>query len=218
VFSGIIDAVGRVRACEGAPSGKTLVIQAADYWDDAALGASIAIDGVCLTITGIDGDAAAFDVVAETLRRTTLGTLRPSDNVNLQKSMSVGQRVDGHFVQGHVDATATVVRTERCAAEALWWFEPDRTAMTCIIPKGSVAVDGISLTVAAVRGGRFSVALIPTTLDRTTLGRKREGSRVNVETDILVRTVVHCLQSIGASAADRAEGLTPDSLRRSGFA
>ena len=108
MFSGIVDAIGQVQAMETSSNGKTLVVRAEGYWTDVATGASIAIDGVCLTVTRVERNDARFDVITETLRRTTLGALRTGEPVNLQKSLAVGDRVDGHFVQGHVDAIATI--------------------------------------------------------------------------------------------------------------
>ena len=214
MFSGIIDAVGVVDTSSATPGGRRLTVAAEGYWAVLADGASVAIDGVCLTVTEVRGNQASFDVIEETLRRTTLGGLRSGDRVNLQKSLAVGDRVDGHFVQGHVDAVAAVSRVDKSGGEAMWWFEPDPSALPYIIPKGSVAIDGISLTVVDVTDARFSVALIPTTLARTTLGDKAIGSRVNIETDILARTVVQTLQSM----RDRGESrLSLDTLRRAGF-
>jgi riboflavin synthase len=218
VFSGIIEAIGQVRRCSGKSGGKTLVVVAGDYWAGVAAGASIAIDGVCLTVTSADQDSATFDVVAETLRRTTLADVRPGSRVNLQKSLAVGDRIDGHFVQGHVDAVGTVEKAEQSPRESKWWLSLNAEAMAYIIPKGSVAVDGISLTVADVEEGLFSVALIPTTLEQTTIGEKRRGSRVNIETDILARTVVNYLQSTGGSRKAGAASVTRGLLERHGFA
>lgn len=218
MFSGIIYAVGEVRASDASPAGLRLRIRAAKYWTGLPLGASIAIDGVCLTIANRDDDEAEFDVVAETLRRTTLGDLRPGREVNLQKSLAVGDHIDGHFVQGHVDATAVIERIDRAGGESMWWFALDREAMAYIIPKGSVAVDGISLTVAAIKTGRFATALIPTTLEKTTIGRKNVGDRVNIETDILARAIVHHLESIVGDTSGSEGRLTLKSLREHGFA
>jgi riboflavin synthase len=223
MFSGIIDAVGEIRSIRDAPGGKSLLVHAPGYWADTKLGASIAIDGACLTITKSDDQDALFDVIAETLRRTTLGHLRPGDRVNLQKSLAVGDRIDGHFVQGHVDAVATTVEIQESGGESIWWFSleaeapPTGSVLSSIIPKGSIAIDGISLTVAAVRQGRFSVALIPTTLRETTLGAKRSGAKVNVETDILARTVVQYLQLLGVGAPSHDAAMM-DLLKREGFA
>ena len=224
MFSGIIDQIGRIQSCRPTAGGKVLAVAAEGYWAGTAAGASIAIDGVCLTVTDLRGDEASFDVIAETLRRSTLDGLRPGDGVNLQKSLAVGDRIDGHFVQGHVDAVGTVAKIEQSPRESVWWFSTDAEAMACIIPKGSIAIDGISLTIAAVvshatpLNGLFSVALIPTTLERTTLGRKRVGSGVNIETDILARTIVSYLRAQAGPADRRGNPLTLDGLRDHGFA
>lgn len=199
MFSGIIDAMGEVKELMPVPGGVRLVLRADDYWSNLSAGASVAVDGVCLTITQFNRSEAAFDVVAETLRRSTLGELKPGSRVNLQKSMMIGDRIDGHFVQGHVDAIATIARIEESAAESMRWFRLEGGDMSYIIPKGSVAIDGISLTIATVKDGLFSVALIPTTLERTTLGTKQLNDRVNVETDIIARTVVRQLQFLSES-------------------
>ncbi len=196
MFSGIIDATGIIAASDVSDAGRRLVIRAPGYWADTIHGASVAIDGVCLTVTHADVEDAAFDVVAETLRRTTLGRLAPGDRVNLQKSLRVGDRVDGHFVQGHVDAIGEISRIDRDGGESMWWFEMDEEAMRYLIPKGSVAIDGISLTVAKIDGSQFGVAIIPTTLELTTLSSKRIGDTVNIETDILSRTVVQHLDRV----------------------
>jgi riboflavin synthase alpha subunit len=196
MFSGIIDAIGKIKHAEVRPDRTVLSITADGYWNDLPPGASVAIDGVCLTLTGSEDSTAYFDVIAETLRLTTLGDYRPGDRVNLQKSLRVGDRIDGHFVQGHVDGTANVERVESTPAEAKWWFAPQPNLMEFIVPKGSIAVDGIALTIVDVAADRFSVALIPTTLERTTLGSKQRGARVNVETDILARTIIHRLHDI----------------------
>ena len=217
MFSGIIDAIGRVRECRAIPAGKKVVIHAPGYWGDLQAGASVAIDGVCLTLTRADNKTAEFDVIAETLRRSTLADLRPGSKVNLQKCLAVGDRVDGHFVQGHVDAVAKVARVEQSVGESVWWIAMDPASMAYITPKGSVAVDGISLTVAEVRDGLFSVALIPTSLERTTIGQKRVGSRINIETDILARTVVHYLRALAGRDGGESTGITAALLARHGF-
>lgn len=194
MFSGIVDAVGRISSIRQNPGGQELCVRAPGYWNAVSAGESVAVDGVCLTVTRVEQDEASFDVITETLRRSTLGDLRAGDGVNLQKSIRAGQTMDGHFVQGHVDAIARIGRVEQSAAEAKWWFAPDAEAMQYVIPKGSIAIDGISLTVVDVTDSSFSVALIPTTLQRTTLGMKRPGQKVNIETDIIARTVVHHLR------------------------
>lgn len=220
MFGGIIQAIGEVRACRETAGGYELVVRAADgFWQESKPGDSIAVEGVCLTLTHQDGPDAGFDVITETLRRSTLIDLRPGDAVNLQKALSVGDRIDGHFIQGHVDAVSTVVAIEASAAESVWWFSKGDDVARYIVPKGAVAIDGISLTVANVQPDRFSVALIPTTIRETTLARKRVGSRVNVETDIIARTVVHYLESLAAASDPTGRSADMmDLLRRHGFA
>ncbi len=207
MFSGIIDATGEVRSCEPSAAGRRLTIRAPGYWTDAVHGASIAIDGVCLTVTSHNEADASFDVVAETLRCTTLGGLKPGHRVNLQKSLRAGERIDGHFVQGHVDALGTIARIDRERGESMWWFDVDESTRRYLIPKGSVAIDGISLTVAAIDGLRLGVAIIPTTLELTTLGTKRIGDAVNIETDILSRTIVETLDRVTAARMPKASGV-----------
>lgn len=218
MFTGIIDKIGHIRSSLDTSGGKRLVITAADYWIGVVPGASIAVDGVCLTVTQIADADAHFDVVAETVRRSTLGDLRPDNAVNLQKALAVGDRLDGHFVQGHVDAVARIARKEEANLESKWWFAMDAEPMAFVIPKGSVAIDGVSLTVADVREGEFSVALIPTTLAETTLGQKHVGDVVNVETDILARTIVHSMKSMMARGGQAPGSLTMEFLRQHGFA
>ena len=217
MFSGIIEAMGRISAVESRGGGRSLVVASPKYWADARTGASVAVDGVCLTVTRVRGDEASFDVIAETLRRSTLEEARPGGLVNLQKALAVGERIDGHFVQGHVDAVGTIVKVEQSDRESLWWFSTEAEARPYIVPKGSIAIDGISLTIADVRDTLFSVALIPTTLAQTTLGHKRAGDKVNIETDILARTVIHYLRALAASGRS-VGGLTLDQLIRNGFA
>ena len=217
MFSGIIDAKGSIVSADEVAGGRKLIIRARDYWTDVDQGGSIAIDGVCLTLTRSDREQAEFDVIAETLRRTTLGSLRPGGEVNLQKSLAAGDRIDGHFVQGHVDATAAVAKVEQSARESIWWFALDREALTYVTPKGSIAVDGISLTVVDVRDDLFGVALIPTTLGRTTIGAKKVGDRVNIETDVLARTVVGYLRNLISRSSGTARGITADLLSQMGF-
>ncbi|RJP35778.1 MAG: riboflavin synthase [Phycisphaerales bacterium] len=185
---------------------------------DAVAGDSICVSGVCLTVAAAGADALEFDVIQETLDRTTLGELRSGARVNLERALPVGGRLDGHFVQGHVDGAATVTRRIADAREHVLGLRPQGGLFDAIVPKGSIAIDGVSLTIAAVEDGEFSVALIPTTLERTTLGELRVGARVNVETDILARTVMHLLRRSGSAGDKAGEGVTFDRLRQAGFA
>lgn len=148
---------------------------------------SIAVDGVCLTATAVDGDAITFDVIPETLAHSNLGERYAGDRVNIEYALRIGDRIGGHFVYGHVDAPARLLeRVAEGQGERVRIELPSALA-PMIVPKGFVAVDGISLTVAAVRVGSFDVALIPETLSRTTLGSRRVGARVNIEVDPIAR-------------------------------
>jgi riboflavin synthase len=213
MFTGIVERTGAITDTRSVSGGRLLRIDAGDMAKECALGSSVCVSGVCLTVTEASGKELAFDVIAETLRTSTLGTKRTGDRVNLERSLRPADRLDGHFVQGHVDGQATVDRVLASPCEHTVWLRPEASLTRYIIPKGSIAIDGVSLTVAAVDGGAFSVAFIPTTLERTTLADLAAGNRVNIETDIIARTVVHWLSGMSATG-----GLTLDRLREAGFA
>lgn len=213
MFTGIVETTGAIKRSTPCAGGRTLSVDAGIVADDAALGASIAVSGVCLTVTAMDGSVLSFDVIHETLNRTTLGNLSPGDRVNLERSLTPSTRMDGHIVQGHVDGTAAITRKIVSTDQWVLWLKPKESVAPYIIPKGSVAIDGISLTIAAVEDGKFSVAIIPTTLERTNLADRKEGDTVNIESDIIARTVVHHLSRIRDSG-----GISLDKLREQGFA
>lgn len=199
VFSGLIGYRGVVVSNEPASNGgRTLVLEAEGVKDEgAATKDSIAIDGVCLTATRVDSKRIAFDVVPETIERSTLGALSPGDKTNLEYSLRVGDRMGGHFVYGHVDATAAVLaRTPEGQGERIR-IERPATLLPMIVEKAFIAIDGVSLTVAAVGDGWFEIALIPETLARTTLGARPVGSLVNLEIDPLARYAYYVLAGFG---------------------
>lgn len=213
MFTGIIERMGTIVGTTPVPGGRRLRVDVGPIAAEASLGASIAVSGVCLTVAHIDGTTVDFDVITETLDRTTLGLRKSGDLVNLERSLRAGDRLDGHFVQGHVDGTAVVGQITASAKEHVVRLEAEGALRPYLIPKGSVAIDGISLTIAAVDATTFSVALIPTTLELTTLSRVKSGDRVNLESDILARTIVHHLQAMRDSGS-----LTMEALQRAGFA
>ncbi len=219
MFTGIVEHVGSVLAVTSTATGKRLRISlGAALSQGATEGASIAIDGVCLTIARLGPTWADFDVIPETLSRSTLGRLRPSDPVNLERALSPAGRLDGHFVQGHVDATATVAQVTRTASEVRLGFILDEPAQAMyLVPKGSVAVSGVSLTIVDVEGPTFSVALIPTTLAKTTLAIRNTGDKVNIETDMLAKIVVNDLRRIQRPEQARSSNITFDQLREAGW-
>jgi riboflavin synthase len=195
MFTGIVVEVGEVLAPPPA-----LRLRAPGVAADAAIGDSVAIEGCCLTVTAVSGDELEFRAVPETLRRTMLGDLRPGDGVNLEPALRVGDRMAGHWVQGHVDAVGSVRAFEPDGeARTLTVDAPDAVLRTTIV-KGSVCVGGVSLTVTAVDAAGFAVSLIPHTLAVTTLGRLAPGRRVNLEADVLGRYVERLLASGTLSA------------------
>jgi riboflavin synthase len=194
MFTGIVEDLGLVRDVIVQEPGRRLVIQS--RWDsgDVRIGDSIAVNGVCLTAVRLADTALEFQVGPETLARTNLGALRSGEPVNLERALLPTTRLGGHFVQGHVDGIARVSERRR---DAEWeWFEcaADPDLLAPMIPKGSVAVDGVSLTLVTVSRDRFGMMLIPHTLEHTTLGRRAIGDTVNVETDILGKYVLHAVR------------------------
>ena len=191
MFTGIVEERGRVRSSAPGPSGVRLEVECRTVAADAATGSSIAVDGVCLTAVERTASVVAFDLAPETVARTTLGDLRPGDEVNLERPVTPITRLGGHLVQGHVDGVAEIVE-RRAHAEGggvVLRIRPPEGTERYVVEKGSVAVDGVSLTVAGVDGEAFEVALVPHTLAVTTLGRRGPGDRVNVEVDVMAKFV-----------------------------
>jgi riboflavin synthase len=215
MFTGIIRQIGTVRTVEQRPQARVLTIHAGPLASAAAAGDSICVDGVCLTTTRVGAGAISFDVSAETLRLTTLGELREGDEVNLEPSLRVGDQMGGHFVSGHVEGTGTIRRKEALAGEVRLTVEVEPGLSDQMVMKGSVAVDGISLTIAALATGRFEVSLIPFTLSATTIGRKGPGDRVNIECDMIGRYVRRLLGRDGALSDGGS--LTVKDLEEQGF-
>lgn len=219
MFTGIVEHVGSVLAVRATPTGKRLRIDLGPLHSGLVYGASIAVDGVCLTATASGGTWAEFDAVPETLSRSTLGTLRPNDPVNLERALSAASRLDGHFVQGHVDCTATLLQIDLTGREVRLDYELDEPAMAVYLsPKGSIAISGVSLTLADLDDTQFTVALIPTTLAKTTLNNRHIGDKVNIETDMLAKIVVSYLKRVQEPAGSAGSGaITFDQLREGGW-
>jgi riboflavin synthase len=208
MFTGLVEALGTVRRIDSAGSGKRLTIAERDLAAGAAAGDSIAINGACLTVVEHDEETLSFQAGPETLQRTNLGELKAGDRVNLERALRLGDRLGGHLVQGHIDGVAQIAASRREGEWELVWFQCPAELTAQMVPKGSVTVDGVSLTLVEVAGDRFSVALIPHTLKNTTLGLKKPGAHVNLETDILAKYVWKCL---------RGGGVTLDTLMDAGF-
>jgi len=218
MFTGIIESLGRVVALrtprQDAPT--RLEIECGDLLEGLDSGASIAVNGCCLTLADRAASIAHFDVIPETLRMTNLGELRPDNGVNLERSLRASARIDGHFVQGHIDGVGIVQSVESNGPDYTLSISINEPLAGFIVRKGSIAIDGVSLTIVRRDPTRFSVALIPETLSRTTLGRRRAGDRVNIETDILARIVSERVDRVLAGRGE--PGLTLETLREHGFA
>jgi riboflavin synthase len=198
MFTGIVERTLRIAAVSDG-TGFVRLNLAAD-WTDVRLGESIAINGVCLTVAEIESpdgrppQILGFDVIPETLGKTNLGLLKAGDMVNVERSLRAGDRIDGHFVQGHVDGVARLIEQHAGDGETRLTVHPPMELMKFVAPKGSVTIDGVSLTVAKVERDRFEVALIPTTLRLTTLGTRPIGWPFNFEADVLSKTIVAQLE------------------------
>jgi riboflavin synthase len=195
MFTGLVEALGTVRQVEADGAGRHLVVAEPALAAQLEVGQSVAVNGACLTVVGRDAATFRFQVGPETLRRTNLGELAPGDRVNLERSLRLGDRLDGHLVQGHVDGLGRLAERSRQGDWELVWFSCPEELAGQMVPKGSVAVDGVSLTLVDVAADRFSVALIPHTLAKTTIGGLAVGDAVNIETDLLAKYVERQLES-----------------------
>jgi riboflavin synthase len=214
MFTGLIEAVWTVASISRrGPDAMQLTVDLAELAEGAGIGDSIAVNGVCLTVAALQGRQATFDVSGETIARSTLGQLRPSAQVNVERALRPTDRLGGHIVQGHVDGTATIRAVRKQGQFADIEFAAGAELLEQMIVKGSVAVDGISLTVARMTEDGFSVAVIPQTLERTTLGRAKLGDLVNIETDIIVKFIKKQLERIMPPKQE----LTVEKLKQLGF-
>jgi riboflavin synthase len=215
VFTGIIRHVGQVQDVRATPSGRALCIDLGPLAKGLASGDSMAVCGACLTARDLAPPAAWFDVIAETLHRTSLGALRPGSRVNLEPALTLADGLDGHIVQGHVDGLARVEGIDRTGGQWTLRCRCEPSLTDGMVPKGSLALDGVSLTLIDVASGAFSVGLIPTTLDETTLADRTPGDAINVEIDVLGKYVRAYLQG---QARPSSGGVSLDTLRKAGFA
>ena len=208
MFTGLIDAIGTLVSATPVPDGMRLDV-ASPWTTDVSLGESVAVNGVCLTVAACSGGTLTMDVGPETLRVTTLGRLRPGRRVNLERALRAGDRMGGHFVQGHVDAAGTLLDV-RPAADFTWLtFSYPAEHGAWLIAKGAVAVDGISLTVASLGNDRFDVQIVPFTWEHTALGELHAGEAVNLEFDILGKYAVRAAEVAAARAHLRPDAAWP---------
>lgn len=194
MFTGLVEILATIDRVVDQPPGKLLVLHAPAFARDAVLGESVAINGCCLTVVAFDGETLSFQAGPETLARTNLGRFAPGGAVNLERALRVGDRLGGHYVTGHIDALGALAeRLDEGDWSTLWFLAPPALTRQ-MASKGSIAIDGVSLTLVAVEADRFSVALIPHTLQATTLGRLQVGDEVNLETDVLAKYVERQLE------------------------
>jgi riboflavin synthase len=197
MFTGLVQALGTVRTVlDDGQGGRALRIEEPAVAPSLAIGASVAVNGACLTVIDSAGDAFDLQAGPETLARTNLGQLAAGDRVNLERALRAGDPIGGHFVTGHIDATGTVLEKNQAGEWLTIWFGYPSGFGDLLVPKGSVAVDGVSLTVVEVKGDRLSVMLIPHTRDHTTLGLKETGAAVNLEFDLIAKHVRKLVQSM----------------------
>jgi riboflavin synthase len=197
MFTGLVEGLGEIRTLERRGPGMYLVVNSPLVADDAEIGDSISVNGCCLTIVELDGEAMAFELGDETIRRTTFGNHSVGDVVNLERSLRVGDRMGGHFVSGHIDGIGEVDQRIDDEQWSTFWFRVPPAMTRQMVSKGSIAIDGVSLTLVDVEDNRFSVMLIPHTLEVTTLGRKNDGDSVNLETDLLAKYAQKAVGNIG---------------------
>ena len=189
MFTGLVRERGRVVAVDSADGGVRLRVRAPGTAEGAAIGDSVSIDGCCLTVTAVDDGELAFDAVPETIRRSTLGGLAAGADVNLEPALRAGEPLGGHYVQGHVDGVGHVRALVSEGDGARLWVDTPPELLRYCVEKGSIAVQGVSLTIAELDDGGFAVALVPHTLAATTLGSLEQGAPVNLEADVLAKYV-----------------------------
>lgn len=213
MFTGLIEEKGKIVRISPSSDGIRLAVEAPTITRDIRIGDSVAVNGTCLTAVTVNPPMLEFDAVRETVERTTLASKRPGDSVNLERALRAGDRLGGHMVQGHVDGIGTVRDIGRAGSETLFRIQAPAEIMQYIVEKGSIAIDGISLTVAGLGSDWFSVAVIPHTITNTTLGEMTVGSAVNLETDIIGKYV---FKFVHKSATNSDESLM-SKLSEGGF-
>lgn len=213
MFTGLIEQVCSIQTVQPGAGALKLTIDLGKLADECKIGDSVAVSGVCLTVAGLGGNLARFDVSGETLAKSNMAKLTSGSKVNIELAMKIGDRFGGHIVQGHVDGVAKIKTIDKRGEFADIRFEAEGELLDQMVVKGSVAVDGISLTIASMDGNSFSVALIPETLKRTTLGEAKTGDMVNIETDIITKTIKKQLEKI----LPQKQTLTEEKLKQLGF-
>ena len=220
MFTGIIEGLGTIRAIRPAGQGKRLTVEADFSLDRTKVGDSVAVDGACLTVVKIDGKRFETDLSPETLGVSTFRKAKPGDRVNLERAMRLSDRIDGHLVSGHIDGIGIVKKREKQENAVMLTIEVTEALSRYMIYKGSVAVDGISLTINACESKSFSVQIIPHTAGATTIGMKQIGDPVNIETDLIGKYVERFVRDASvpkSKKTDESSGIDMEFLAKSGF-
>ncbi|MFQ5941701.1 MAG: riboflavin synthase [Nitrososphaerales archaeon] len=192
MFTGIIHGLGKVEnilKIKGRGRAAELIVDLGKLSNGLKVGYSVCVNGACLTVVKIRKNKVSFEMIGETMKKTSLGSLAPGDVVNIERSLKIGDTMDGHFVLGHIDGVGKIIEKAKRKDQMNLWISTDKKLLKHIVPKGSIAIDGVSLTVIDVKSNRFSVALIPHTIVVTTLGTKKRGDKVNIEIDVLARYI-----------------------------
>lgn len=218
MFTGIVEELGKINKIHHGADSARLTIKGEKVLTDVKLGDSICVNGICLTVVMFNDRFFDVDVMAETLRKTNLEELKPGDRVNLERALQVGDRLGGHIVSGHIDGVGTITRQQREDIAVITEIKAPLEVMRYVVKKGSVAIDGISLTVAECTDEAFCVSLIPHTAKLTTLGYKKQGDRVNLESDIIGKYVERLLGfAANTESTGRSSGVSFDFLAQNGF-
>lgn len=213
MFTGIVEEIGIIKSVQS----KVITVKANKIFEDLHLGDSVAVNGACLTVSSFDNKIFNADVTQETLNRTNLGSLKNGSMVNLERAMTLSGRFGGHIVSGHIDGEGSIKSMKKDDNAVLLTIEAPNHLMKYIVEKGSVAVDGISLTVAGLDNNSFSIAVIPHTLKETVLYYKKEGDKVNIENDVIGKYVERLLTFKEDNNIDKKQGITMEFLLKNGF-
>ncbi|MDR0138532.1 riboflavin synthase [Metabacillus idriensis] len=213
MFTGIIEEIGTIASMQGTENAIEMTIHAEKITDDVNLGDSISVNGVCLTVTAYTAGSFTVDVMPETVKATSLNSLVPGSSVNLERAMSANGRFGGHFVTGHVDGTGVIIRKKPSANAVYYEIKVSKEITSSLVMKGSIAIDGISLTIFGLEDEKVTVSIIPHTLSETVLGGKKAGDTVNIECDMLGKYV----KKFVMQSDSKSSSLTPDFLKENGF-
>jgi riboflavin synthase len=217
MFTGIVEEMGKMRAVKAAQNSAQMTIEAKSVLQDVHPGDSIAVSGACLTVVSFDGGSFTVDVSPETLRMTTLGSLKPGDPVNLERAMAAGGRFGGHLVSGHVDGMGRLKEKQQEGNAWVMAFQAPQEIINLSVPKGSIAVDGISLTINELGEDFFTVSIIPHTLERTALGKRGVGIPVNLESDLIGKYIQRILSLQGGKRNHETSRIDRNFLSEHGF-